>query len=248
MLKITCFCLALMAASPLWSQVEPSATGGGFDLDDSHMMTPPPVSQGVFPSSVGAESRSNYVTGGIVVTGAYNDNILQGDPTRKNGDATYSIVPTIVFDRRRERESLSASYSAGFTLYQKTTALNGVTQDGSAGFRFHLSPYAVVSVGDTFHQNYDLFNQPNPFSGGGIPTGPPSSTSVYVYPFQNQLGNSLNGGIQYQYGRNAMIGGGASYSLLRFSNLANTPGLDNSNAGGASAFWSRQEERKKNNN
>ncbi len=238
MLKIACF--FVITAAPLWSQVQPSASGGQFSLDDTRMMTPPPVSGGVYPVNVGAESRSNFVAGGLVVTGGYNDNIMAGDPTQEIGDVNYSIVPTISIDRRTPRESMSLSYSSGVTLYQKTTQLNGVTQDGSAEYRFHLSPYAVVSVRDTFHQNNNLFNQANPFSGGGIPTGAPSPTSVFVYPFQNQLGNSLDGGLEYQYGRNAMIGGGGTYSFLRYSDTGNTPGLDNSNTGGASAFWSRR--------
>ena len=161
MLKIACFCFA-MAAVPLWSQVEPSATGGGFTLDDTRMMTPPPVSGGAYPKNVGAESRSNFVGGGLVVTGAYNDNIMV-DPTQKIADVNYSIVPTISIDRMTPREALALSYSSGFTLYQKTTQLNGVTQNGTADYRFHLTKYAVVNVRDTFSQNFNLFNQANPF-------------------------------------------------------------------------------------
>ncbi|MGA8743306.1 MAG: hypothetical protein WB561_19110 [Terracidiphilus sp.] len=238
MLKIAYFCFAI-AAVPLWSQVQPSATGGGFTLDDTRMMTPPPVSGGAYPKNVGAESRSNFVGGGLVVTGAYNDNIMV-DPTQKIADVNYSIVPTISIDRMTPREALALSYSSGFTLYQKTTQLNGVTQNGTADYRFHLTKYAVVNVRDTFSQNFNLFNQANPFSGGGIPTGAPSPTSVFVYPFQNQLGNTLDGGLEYQYGRNAMIGGGGTYSISRFSAVGNTTGLANSNTGGASAFWSRR--------
>ena len=239
MIKIACICLTIVAAMPLFSQVEPSATGGGFSLDDSRMMTPPPVSNGAYPATVGAETRSNYVTGGLVVTGAYNDNVLVGG-TQKVGDSSYSIVPMISFDRRTSHQSVSMSYNSGFTLYQNTTSLNGITQGGTAGYRFHLSPYAVLSVSDTFTQNHNLFNQPNPFSGSGLSASGPSPTSVYVYPFQNQLGNSINGALEYQYGRNAMVGGGGTYSILRFSNLSSTPGVANSNANGGSAFWSRR--------
>ena len=93
MLKFACLCIALAAAMPLWSQVEPSASGGGFDLDDSHMMTPPPVSQDAYPVVIGTEMRSNYLSGGLVFTTAYVDNLVGGDsPT---SDEMYSVFPTI---------------------------------------------------------------------------------------------------------------------------------------------------------
>lgn len=242
MLKFACVCFVVATAvTPLFSQVEPSASGGGFTLDDTQMMTPPPVSGDAYPVSVGAESqRSNFVAGGLVVTGAYNDNIMAGDQTRKIGDSNYSIVPTITLNRRTPHEALSLNYSSGFTLYQKSSQLNGVTQDASASYRFHLSQYAVVTLSDSFSQNYNLFNQSNPFGAGGISPGGSSPTSVYVFPFENRLENTVNGSFQYQYGRNAMIGGGGTYSLLRYSSTSNVPGLDDSNIGGGSVFWSRR--------
>lgn len=239
MLKIACLCLAIAAASPLWSQVEPSATGGGFPVDDEHMMTPPPVSNGVYPVNVGVESRSNFITGGLVITGAYNDNILTDLP-EKVSDSNYSIVPMIALDRRTPHQSMSLDYSSGFTLYQKSTELNGVSQAGSGAYDLHITPYATVSVSDNFGQNTNLFNQSNPFSGGGVSAGGSSPSSVYIFPFQNQLVNTINAGVQYQYARNAMIGGGGTYSIQRFADISNTPGLDNTNMHGGSAFWSRR--------
>src|SRR5579863_5406909 len=98
MLKFAFLCIALAAATPVWSQVEPSATGGGFDLDDSHMMTPPPVSQDAYPVLVGSEVRSNYLSGGVVFTAGYVDNLMEGSSTV--ADETYSIFPTVSLDRR----------------------------------------------------------------------------------------------------------------------------------------------------
>ena len=240
MLKIACSFIVFAAASQLWSQVEPSATGGPFSLDDTRMMTPPPVSNGVYPVSVGVESHVNYVTGGIVFTGAYNDNLLVGSGTQKTPDEAYSILPSIDFDRHTPHESVSLSYSAGATLYQHTSSLNGITQTGTAEFRYHLSPYAVVAVSDSFNQNYNTFNSSNPFSGGGVPAGGPSPSAVYVYPFANQLGNTVNGGVEYQYGRNAMIGAGGTYGFLHYDNTSSLSYLNDSNTGGGSAFWSRR--------
>jgi hypothetical protein len=240
MFRIACFCFSIAVAMPLFSQVQPSASGGPTNLDDTRMMTPPPVSGGAYPGNVGAENRSNFLRAGLVVTGSYNDNIEPGVGAQEVGDSSYSIVPNISIDRRAPRESMSLSYSSGFSLYQKTTQLNGVTQNGSAEFRYNLGRYAVVELRDGFNQNNNLFNQANPFGNGGISPGSPSSTSVYVYPFDNMLENSSSGGLEYQYGRNAMIGAGGNYSFLHYSGAASAPGLSDSESAGGSAFWSRR--------
>jgi hypothetical protein len=237
MFKVVFLCCAIAVVTPLWSQVEPTASGGPVTLDDTRMMTPPPVNGGVYPGSVGAESRSNVISGGIVVTGAYNDNLLPGEGT-KISDWNYYIVPTISIDRSTPRQSELLNYNVGATLYQNTTELNGITQSAIAEYRLHLSRYTVVSVRDSFNQNNNLFNQANPFSNPG--TSSAGSSPVYVFPFQNQIGNTAEAGIAYQYGKNAMIGGGGGYSLLRYENVSTTPGLDNSNMGQASAFLNRR--------
>ena len=239
MFKVVCFCLALASTPCLWSQVEPSATGGELTLDDTRMMTPPPVNGAVYPRNVGAETKSNYLAGGLVFTGAYNDNIMI-DPARKIADSNYSITPTISIDRRTPSDLLAMSYSAGFTFYQKTTGYNGVTQDGIFDYEHHLSRYSVLSLRDALHQNYNLFNQANPFVGTGVSAGAPSPTSVYVFPFQNQIGNSVDGSFEYQYAKNAMIGAGGNYAISRYQNLSGTSGLNDSDATGASAFWNRR--------
>jgi hypothetical protein len=202
-------------------------------------MTPPPVSNTAYPVMVRAESRSNFLTGGLVVTGAYTDNIMPSALNQKVGDSNYSIVPMIALDRRTPRQAMSANYTSGFTFYQKNTELNGVSQSGTGSYSFRLSPYAAVSVSDSFGQNSNLFNQSNPFiagiSGNGV-----SPNSVYIFPFQNQMENSSNGSIQYQYGRNAMLGGGGTYTIQRFAKLSSVANLDDTNIGELSGFWSRR--------
>ena len=238
--KIVCLSILIALTTPLWSQVEPAASGGGFSLDDDHMMTPPPVSGDAYPVFVGSEMRSNFLSGGLVVSAAYQDNIQGGSTPNGEGDETYSFLPTITVDRRGPRHGDSLTYSSGFQLYQKTSELNGVTQDASGGYRFHLSPYAVITFGDTFRQNYNLYNQPNPFTGSGVSGAPGSPNTVLVAPFANQIGNTSNAGIDYQYGRDAMIGAQGSYATLRYSGHVDSLGLDNSNTTNGSVFFSRR--------
>jgi hypothetical protein len=203
------------------------------------MMTPPPVSRDAYPVIVGSEMRSNYLSGGLVFTSAYVDNLM-GVSSSPVSDETYSFFPAISFDRRTPRQGESLNYSPGFNLYQHTSELNGISQSGSAGYRFHMSPYAVVVLQNSFNQNYNLYNQGNPFSGNGISGTPGSPNTVPIAPFQNQLSNSSSAGIDYQYGRNAMIGGTGNYSFVHYSDVAKASGLNDANTTGASAFYSRR--------
>jgi hypothetical protein len=234
--KIACLGVFIAAALPLSSQVQPSGSGGGASLGDSRMMTPAPVGGGAYPSGVGSEERSNYLAGGLIFTGAYVDNLIGVNSATPVSDETYSFLPTIGFDRNTPRQSQSLSYSAGFTLYQHGTNPNTVAQSASGSYRFRITKYAVLVLGDTFQQNNNMYNQSNPFTGGIAP-GSPGQANV-ISPFQNQLSNSSSAGIHYQYSRNAMIGGSGSYSLQQFSESVS--GLNNEGTAGASGFFSRR--------
>lgn len=238
---LLCVCLLLISATSLLSQVEPAATGGGLDLDDLHMMTPPPVSGDAYPVMVGSEVRSNYMTAGLVFTGAYMDDLLVANSAGKPvSDSSYTFLPTFGFDRRTPRHGETLTYSSGFTLYQNTTELNGVSQNAEAGYRFHITPYALIEIQDRFSQNYNLYNRGNPFVGGGVAGTPGPSNGVIIAPLENQLGNLSSAAFDYQYGKNAMIGGTGSYSFLNFSDVSKSQGLNNGDTTNATAFYSRR--------
>lgn len=234
--KIACLGIFIVAASPLWSQVQPSGSGGSAGLGDSRMMTPAPVGGNAYPSGVGSQERSNYIAGGVVFTGAYVDNLVGSTGTSTTSDETYAFLPTISYDRKTPRQGESLSYSAGFTIYQHGTEPNSVAQSASGSYQFRITKYAVLVLGDSFQQNNNVYNQGNPFTGGATP-GSPGQPNL-ISPFQNQLSNTSSGGIHYQYARNAMIGGSGSYSLQQFSESAS--GLNNEGTAGASGFFSRR--------
>lgn len=239
--RLLCACLLLIVATTAWSQVEPDATGGGgFQLDDLHMMTPPPVSGDVLPVGVGSEVHSNFLSAGLVTTIAYSDNLLEANTGGNNSDEIYSFLPTFGYDRRTPRQGEWLNYSSGFTFYQKDSPLNGASQNADAGYRFHISPYAVLQFHNVLSQNYNLFNQGNPFAGSGASGTLGSPSSVLVAPFANLFANASSAAIDYQYGRNAMIGGSGSYSFLHYSENSQTEGLVNGNTTGATGFFSRR--------
>jgi hypothetical protein len=204
------------------------------------MMTPPAVSGNAYPELAGSETRSNYLAGGLVFTTAYIDNLMVGSGTSPISDETYSFLPTISIDRKTPRQGESLSYSSGFTLYQNTSQLNSVAQDASAGYRFRISPYTIVVLSDTFRQNSNLYNQSNPFTAGVVSGTPGQANGVVISPFQNLISNSSSAGINYQYSKNAMIGGSGSYSFQQYSQSAYVSGLNNEGTAEANGFFSRR--------
>jgi hypothetical protein len=244
MIKIARFCLVFAVAVPLWSQVEPSATGGAADLDSEHMMTPPPVSGEGDPATTGSQERTNFISGGLVFTAAATDNMMLAGGTR-TPDETYAFLPNIAFDRRTPRSEESLNYSSGYTLYQTYSQLNGLTQSGSASYKFLFSPYAVLSISDGFSQNYNTYNLGNPFTGTGISGAPGSSApgasaSSLIEPYANQLSNTSNAGFSYQYAKNSMIGASGSYSFLQYSGENYISELSDQNTTSGNAFYSRR--------
>ena len=239
MLKIGCLLLTAVLVAPLWSQVEPSASGGDYTADDeSRMITPPPVSGQVYPTRFGAERPQNHLAAGLVFTAAYVDNLLVGNtPT---SDETYSVLPTFSLERDTHRQRQVISYGAGFTLYQHTSSLNSVAQNASVNYQYHFTKYASINIQDSFNQNTNAFNQPNPFSNAGVPGGIPAGSPALVNPYGNQIANTTSAGLAYQYGRNAMIGGGGSYSFVHYQDVEQYTDINNSNAVGGTFFYTRR--------
>ena len=122
-----CLSLALLLATPMWSQAVPAASGGApAENDDTQMQTPPPVSGEPYPTMVGSEARSNYLRGAMNVISAYDDNVLTGTSDHPVGDVTYSILPTISLDQTTRRFQQTLTYSPGFTFYERTSELDEV--------------------------------------------------------------------------------------------------------------------------
>lgn len=240
MFRIACFCLFIAVATPLRSQVEPSATGGGNDLDSEHMRTPPPVSRDGYPATAGSEDRANFLSAGLIFTTAYIDNLMLFG-NESTSDESYSILPSIGLDRRTPRHGESLRYSSGYTFYQNTNQLNSASQSASANFRYHLTRYAILSVNDSFQQNNNLYNRTDPFAGGGISGAPGgSSTGALIEPYANQLQNSSGAALEYQYSKNSMVGASGAYSFLNFSSDSGIIGLNDEDTAEGNAFYSRR--------
>src|SRR5271156_639740 len=231
MLIRVCLSLTLLAALPVWSQVGTSGTGG------SAMQTPPPVSGEVYPMGVGSEGRSNYLNAGVVLTTAYNDNLLAGTGSTPISDVGYTISPTIALDQTTPRLHQTLSYSPGFTFYQHSSDLNQGDQNLNLNFQYRLSPHVTVTVRDAFLKTSNLLNQPFPLSGGSISGSAQSPLVAVVAPTADQLNNNANLELTYQFGRNSMIGASGTFTYLHFPNPTEAIGLSNSDSQGGSVFY-----------
>ena len=236
-----CLSLALSAAMPVWSQVSASANEGTSNLvDEAPMQTPPPVSGKPYPTLVGSETRANYLHAGFVVTTAYNDNVLAGTSTSPVGDVTYSISPTIALDQTTVRLHQTLTYSPGFTFYQRTSARNEADQNLAFDFQYRLSPHVTASLGDAFRKSSNVFNQPYSLSGGPISGSTQSPLVPIVAPYADQLSNTANAELTYQFNRNGMVGASGNFTTLNYPNPSEVPGLSDSNSRGGAAFFSRR--------
>ncbi len=119
--------VALILTIPALAQVEPSATGNpGGSLDESEMMTPPPVSGLPYANTTGSETRSNFLAANVTVSSAYIDNVLPSYGSTPVSDFVYSISPSVSLDRTAPRQKEQFSYSPSFTFYEPTSALDSV--------------------------------------------------------------------------------------------------------------------------
>src|ERR1039457_1383820 len=125
------FILALLMATPAWSQVDTNITEPASPINDSPMLTPPPVSGQTYPTAPTSESRSNYLRYGLAFTTAYSDNVLGGSSPTPVSDVSYSIWPTIAFDKTTSTLHSVLTYSPGFTFYQRVSARNEADQSAS---------------------------------------------------------------------------------------------------------------------
>jgi hypothetical protein len=244
--------LAVLMARPALAQVAPSAEGGATQQDDTEMMTPPPVSGMPYPQFTADDTQTNDLDASVAFTPAYVDNILPGETSTTTGgasapisDETYSIVPSISYNRLTTRQTAEFVYTPNFIFYQPTSneptsSLDSIDQSATLEFEYRLKPQVGLAIEDTFLRTHNVFNESYSFSTP-VTGSTLASTPGVIAPFAEQLTNSTNGVLSYQFGQNAMVGGGGSYSLFDLSDTVEaSTGLYNSNSTGGMAFYSRR--------
>ena len=231
----------LLVNLPLWSQVEPGASGGGSNGDSgAEMAVPAPVSGGIYPSEAAPGNLPNYMSADLSANVAYVNNVLPNQTATPVNDETYSFYPTVAIIRSTVRRQVSASYSPSFVFYEPTTVLNSINNGATMTFQDRFSPHITFNVEDFFYRTSDVFDQSYLFSGGGVTGSTQTTAPILVAPFEQQLNNLAHASLGYQFGRDGMIGGGASDSTYYFSAPSAATGLGNSHADGAWVFYNRR--------
>jgi hypothetical protein len=204
------------------------------------MLTPPPVSAEGYPTTVGSQIRSNYLAAGLIFNTAYSDNLLAGESTTPVSDFIYTISPTITLNKTTPRQNLALTYSPGFTFYQHTSALNAVNQNAAVIFQYRLSQHTTVSLNDSFQKSSNVFDQLYPVSGVAISGSSQTPPIGVVAPYADQLHNTANMGLSYQFNRSGMIGASGVVTENNYPNPAEASGFYNSNSFGGSVFYSQR--------
>lgn len=240
--------LALVATSiPAWSQVEPSASGGGGPQDDSLMNMPTAVSGAFYPSAPGDEERSNYLSAGLVVSASYDDNVLTRQTVQPVEAGIYQIRPTVGIETKTTRTKASLFYSPGFSFFDPTSELNAAGQNAQASFDYRFTPRMSVSAQEVFQQNSTIFSAPYAISSAALNgSGDLGASPILLLPYVDQYSTTTGVHLGYQFSRSSMIGGSGYFSRFNFSNPSQYTGLYNSNSSGGSGFYTRRVGRSQN--
>lgn len=241
MLTRVCLGLVLVTATPAWSQLTATPfEAPSTSVDQTQMLTPPPVSAEGYPTTVGSQARSNFLAAGFTLNTAYNDNVLVGENINPIGDFVYTISPTIALNKTTPRQNLTLTYSPGFTFYQKTTSLNTTGQNVAVSFQYRLSQHTTITLGESFQKSSNAFDQLYPSSGETISGSSQTPAVSVIAPYANQLRNTANVGFSYQFSSNGMIGASGSVTENNYSNPAEASGFNNSSSLGGSVFFTRR--------
>jgi hypothetical protein len=233
MFRRICLSLALLVATPAWSQ------GIGVNTaDESQMMTPPPVNGQAYPAVVGSEERSNYLRAGLIFNTAYSNNVLGDVGINPVSDVSYSIFPTIAIDQSTSRLHWMMTYGPGFTFYQRTSSRNQEDQNVTLNFHYRVSPHITFSAEDFFQKSSSVFNQPGSFSGETVSGSPQPPLIAVIGPVASQLSNRANVQLTYQFGMNGMVGADGTFTNLDYLDPTEVSGLYDSSSSGGSAFYS----------
>jgi len=229
--------LILLTAIPVWAQTDNSAQ----DEDDTttattEMAAPPPVSGQAYPTLVGAETRTNYLSGGLAVSAAYINNLYTGGSSALN-ETTISIDPDLALDQASPRQHRTIHYSPGFTFYQPTSALNEVDQNLEGNYRIRLSPHVLLDANDQLQRTSMTYAA----TGVGAVSGSaPTILSGAVPLLAQRLSNDALAVASWQFARTSMLGGSLQFTQLHFPNPSEVTGLFDSDSRGGSFFYTHQ--------
>lgn len=202
------------------------------------MQVPPPISTIGLPTQIGARELSNYIEGGIRVTGGYVNNLYPGNSSVTLDDGTFTIQPQISFDRTTGRLHEDLSYTPSFDFYTPDSSLNTVDHNAKVGFQYRLTPNIEFLADDTVAKTSDTLG--GPLSPGSVSGNLPAATPGFILPFLPQISNNANVELASQLSLNSMFGFGGNSTLLHYTSPSLSQGLYDSNARSGFAFYAQR--------
>ena len=130
-------------------------------------------------------------------------------------------------------------YSPTFTFYQHTNTLDTIDQAANFEFQYRLTPRVSATLQDSFLRTSNVFNASYPFSNP-VTGSTLTPTPTVIAPFAEQLLNTTSGVLSYQFGKNAMVGGGGGFTVFDFSDATQNAGIYNSKESEGAAFYNRR--------
>jgi hypothetical protein len=237
----------VVGTSPLCSQTSPAvqpAFGAEPEMisAEDRMITPAPVSGGGYSLAFVTElERENYLRGGFTFTTAFDDNIVpSADSGHGISDTSYSVRPWIALNQSRPRLRWDLSYAPGFTFYQKTTSRNQADHNLSVDFEYRFGPHVTLTLRNSFLKSSNMFGEFNQTGGQNSSTGIDTPVPTLIPPVVDQLNNTANAELTYQFGPNRMIGAGGTFSELQFPNAEQTTRLYDSSDRRGHAFYAHR--------
>jgi hypothetical protein len=208
--------------------------------DNQSMETPTPVAgQGYSLELASATPHTNYLSGGVRFTAAYDDrvSVIGGQNV---SDQSYSIGPTLILRQSRPRLNWGLSYGSDFTFYQHASSLNQADNDFALDLQYRISPHVTVRLQDSFLKTSNFFNsqyQDTSFPSLGVVQRPNDSI---VAPITNRISNFGSTIITYQFRQNAMMGAKATLSQLWYPDAKAGSDLFDSTGQAAEGFYAHR--------
>ena len=228
------------ACLPAWCQADTTATS---DVetdtgDGGQLLIPPPVSNQNYPTEFAGDADQNYLRIGFLLSSGYSSNV--SSTSNPVADVSYSFWPTIAVNRAISQLRLAASYSPGFTIYQKTSSYNQANQNVTLNLQGLLSPRLSISVHQVFQQTSSIFNQPTPLAVVPVSGSPPLTGLGIIPPIADQIFNTTSAQLAYQLNEVSIIGVTGTFEDLQYLASQQSSGLYNLRSGSGTAFYSRR--------
>lgn len=231
-LWIALFLFAGPACTQATSPINPVPVAGS-----AQMEIPPPVSIQAYPTEVGAEIHSNFLSAGAVFNTAYIDNLFAGSSGKPVRETTFTIQPTISLDQRTTRRYMSFVVNPGFTFYRPTSSLNEIDETANLTYQYRLTPHSRILLNDRFSNSSTSFTPSILGAGGGVSGAISTVTPGIIVTFTQRLLNEANGEFTLQTSREDLVGAAGSATTLHYPDGAAQSGLFDSHARSGSGFY-----------